>query len=250
MTDAPAPLFSGARQYEHFCRMSDFYSSKAMRASSSPKTFPVGAPMTLPKDYMFAGQRRSLAELIEQTDTSALLVIQNGQIRFESYYLTGGERVRWVSWSVAKSFISALVGIAIEQGAIRSIEDAISDYWPDMKGSAYEGVDIRHVLQMSSGARWMRITVIRSLTSINWALYCQESRHLMSWYAGYLLSRRQVPFADITRRIPKHLACCSAGLRVSLCWIICLGTYLSLWVWKTHFFGSPINQGSKWFSEG
>ena len=77
---------------------------------------------------MFAGQRRSLAELIEQTDTSALLVIQNGQIRFESYYLTGGERVRWVSWSVAKSFISALVGIAIAQGAIRSIEDAISDY--------------------------------------------------------------------------------------------------------------------------
>ena len=77
---------------------------------------------------MFAGQRRSLAELIEQTDTSALLVIQNGQIRFEPYYLTGGERVRWVSWSVAKSFISTLVGIAIAQGAIRSIEDAISDY--------------------------------------------------------------------------------------------------------------------------
>lgn len=60
----------------------------------------------------------------------------------------------WVSWSVAKSFISALVGIAIEQGAIRSIGDAISDYWPDMKGSAHEGVEIKHVLQMSSGARW------------------------------------------------------------------------------------------------
>ena len=50
--------------------------------------------------------------------------------------------------------MSALVGIAIEQGAIRSIDDPISDYWPDMKGSAYEGVAIRHVLQMSSGARW------------------------------------------------------------------------------------------------
>jgi CubicO group peptidase (beta-lactamase class C family) len=56
----------------------------------------------------------------------------------------------------------------------------------------------------------------------------------MSLYAGYLLSRRHVPLADITRRIPKHWACCSAGLRVSLCRIICLGTYLSLWVWKTH----------------
>ena len=68
--------------------------------------------------------------------------------------MTGGERVRWVSWSVAKSFISAFVGIAVEQGAIRAIGDAISDYWPHMRGSAYEGVGIRHVLQMSSGARW------------------------------------------------------------------------------------------------
>ena len=51
----------------------------------------------------------------------------------QSYSLTGGKEVRWVSWSVAKSFVSALVGIAIEQGAI-SIDDPISDYWPDMKG--------------------------------------------------------------------------------------------------------------------
>lgn len=154
MTDTPAPLFSGARQYESFCRMSDFYPSKAMKASSSPRPFPAGAPISLPKTYAFEGQLREITDLIEHTDTSALLVIHDGQMRFESYSLTGGKEVRWVSWSVAKSFVSALVGIAIEQGAIRSIDDPISDYWPDMKGSAYEGVAIRHVLQMSSGARW------------------------------------------------------------------------------------------------
>ena len=64
------------------------------------------------------------------------------------------------------SFVSALVGIAIEQGAIRSIDDPI-DYWPDMKGSAYEGVAIRHVLQMSSGDAGMRITATLNPTSIN-----------------------------------------------------------------------------------
>lgn len=154
MTDTPAPLFSGTRQYESFCRMSDFYPSKGMKASSCPRPFPAGAPISLPKNYSFEGQLREITDLIEHTHTSALLVIHDGQMRFESYSLTGGKEVRWVSWSVAKSFVSALVGIAIEQGAIRSIEDPISDYWPDMKGSAYEGVAIRHVLQMSSGARW------------------------------------------------------------------------------------------------
>jgi len=134
--------------------MSDYYPSKAMKASSAPKPFPIGAPISLPTSFPFEGLERQLGELIEQTDTSALLVIQDGRIRFESYYLTGGEEVRWVSWSVAKSFISALVGIALAQGAIRSIDDAISDYWPDMQGSAYDGVAIRHILQMSSGARW------------------------------------------------------------------------------------------------
>jgi CubicO group peptidase (beta-lactamase class C family) len=56
--------------------------------------------------------------------------------------------------SVAKSFISALVGIAVAEGHIRSIEDPISNYVPVNPGSAYDGVSIRNVLQMSSGARW------------------------------------------------------------------------------------------------
>ena len=53
-----------------------------------------------------------------------------------------------------KSFISALVGIAIDEGIIRSEDDAISNYFEALKGSAYDGVSIKHVLQMSSGARW------------------------------------------------------------------------------------------------
>lgn len=154
MADSPAPLYSGARQFDTFCRMADFYPTSAMSASSSPKPFPSGMPLSLPESYVFEEETRSIADLIERTDTSALLVIQDGELRLESYYLTGGQDVRWTSWSVAKSFISALIGIAIEQGAIGSVDDSISDYWPDLKGSAYERVAIRHVLQMSSGARW------------------------------------------------------------------------------------------------
>jgi CubicO group peptidase (beta-lactamase class C family) len=83
-----------------------------------------------------------------------MLVLKDGRIRHESYRLSGGREVQWISWSVAKSFVSALVGIAISEGAIGSLEQPISDYVGVEPGSAYDGVSIRNVLQMSSGARW------------------------------------------------------------------------------------------------
>ena len=82
------------------------------------------------------------------------MILQNGRIQFEKYWLTGGENVQWMSMSVAKSFISALVGIAIRDGHINNIEEAISDYVPELKNSPYNNVRIKDVLQMSSGASW------------------------------------------------------------------------------------------------
>jgi len=68
--------------------------------------------------------------------------------------LYASQHVNWLSMSVAKSFISALVGIALDEGLIADIEEPISKYVPVEPGSAYDGVVIRSVLQMSSGARW------------------------------------------------------------------------------------------------
>lgn len=62
--------------------------------------------------------------------------------------------MQWISWSVAKSFVSALVGIALAEGVIRSVDDAVSDYVPTLAGSGYDGVRIEDILQMSSGVRW------------------------------------------------------------------------------------------------
>src|SRR5690606_12305237 len=67
---------------------------------------------------------------------------------------SGGRDVPWMSMSVAKSFVSTLVGIALHEGHIKSMDDRIDSYSPVFKGSAYEGVRIKDVLQMSSGARW------------------------------------------------------------------------------------------------
>jgi CubicO group peptidase (beta-lactamase class C family) len=70
----------------------------------------------LPETFEFMGQTLSASELLTQTDTAALLVVKDGVIRHEQYTLTGGPHVNWLSMSVAKSFISALVGIALERG--------------------------------------------------------------------------------------------------------------------------------------
>src|SRR5690606_12874480 len=63
-------------------------------------------------------------------------------------------RTRWVSYSVAKSVVSLLVGAAIRDGHIGSVDDFVTDYLPVLRGSAWEGVRIRHALRMSSGIAW------------------------------------------------------------------------------------------------
>ena len=154
MGGPPPPLFSGQRQYEAFSRIREFTPVAGMAASSHPFAFGDGPRIDLPETYVHEGETRSLRGLFETTDTSALLVLKDGAVRFEDYWLTGGREVQWISMSVAKSFISALIGIALEEGRLNSLDDAISDYVPGLRGSGYDGVSIRHVLQMSSGVRW------------------------------------------------------------------------------------------------
>ncbi|NQZ95700.1 MAG: serine hydrolase [Myxococcales bacterium] len=147
-------LFSGAEQYETFGRIAELFPTARMRAPRRAISFPRGAPTSLPETFLYRGKQLSVPEFLEATDTSALLVLQDGRVRFEDYWLTGGRDVPWLSMSVAKSFISALVGLAVEEGRISSIEEPITTYLPALEGSAYDGVRIKDILQMSSGAAW------------------------------------------------------------------------------------------------
>ncbi len=151
---ASIALFSGAPQHEHFDRLHRLLPSSRMTASITPHRFPIGTPAGLPPSFDFGGAALDTEEFLQVTDTVALLVLRDGAVVHEEYRLTGGPDVQWISWSVAKSFVSALVGIAVRDGHIRSIEDPISDYIDTEPGSAYDGVRIKDVLQMSSGARW------------------------------------------------------------------------------------------------
>jgi CubicO group peptidase (beta-lactamase class C family) len=147
-------LFTGAPQHEHFCRMNELVATRPMAPSATPRKWVTGAPVDMPETFEFMGSTLFADKLLAQTDTAALLVVQDGVIRHERYALTGGPHVNWLSMSVAKSFISALVGIALSEGLIGDVEEPVSKYVPVEPGTAYDGTAIRSVLQMSSGARW------------------------------------------------------------------------------------------------
>ncbi len=147
-------VFSGEEQYERLNRLEEVFDSVEMSPSPEPFVFPAGAAMALPDRYFWRGESRAVDSFLRETDTVALLVLENGKIRYENYWLSGGPDVNWLSMSVAKSFVSALVGIAVAEGSIASIDDPVTDYVPELLGSSYDAVPIRDILQMSSGTRW------------------------------------------------------------------------------------------------
>ena len=147
-------LFAGEEQYQNFNRVYKLFPTTTLSPALNPIFFQLGEPIDLPANFVYEGKMLSVDEYLSRTDTAALLIIQNGKIKYENYWLTGGRDVHWFSFSMAKSFISALIGIAIDQQYIKSIEDKITDYVPQLKNSAYDNVRIKDILQMSSGASW------------------------------------------------------------------------------------------------
>jgi CubicO group peptidase (beta-lactamase class C family) len=87
----------------------------------------------------------------ERTYTNAVLVIRDGKILFEDYRNRSDAGTRFISFSMAKSITALLMGIAVEKGMIKSIDDPVTAYLPELKGGGYEGVTLRHILQMRSG---------------------------------------------------------------------------------------------------
>jgi CubicO group peptidase (beta-lactamase class C family) len=108
------------------------------------------------KNFSFAsnGKNYDLYDYVSINRVSGLLVIKNGKIAFEDYELGNSDQTRWMSMSVVKSITATLVGIAIQDGFIKSIDDPVTRYLPELKGSAYDGVSVRNLLQMASGVQW------------------------------------------------------------------------------------------------
>jgi CubicO group peptidase (beta-lactamase class C family) len=147
-------LFNGAPQVESFRDMAAIRPCRLVRRSASPLPLSRGEPVDLPTSYDFQGRRCTPETFLADTETVGLMAVKDGRVRFERYWLAQDATMTWTSFSVVKSMVSALVGIALREGLIDGIGRDLTHYLPELKGSAFDGVSIKTVLEMSSGMRW------------------------------------------------------------------------------------------------
>jgi CubicO group peptidase (beta-lactamase class C family) len=125
------------------------FPSETIRAGARVSALPAGEPIV--PSYEFDGAARSIDDYFARTNAAGLLVLKDGRIVFERYAMGNGPETNWTSRSMAKSFTSTLVGAAVHDGKIASLDDPVSKYVPELKDTRYGKVSIRHALQMTSG---------------------------------------------------------------------------------------------------
>jgi len=139
-------LFDEDRIVSNFSSMDKlFWTSPLYRGAGPVSPLPLGPEIALP-----GGAKTWLKD----RSVTAMVVLKDGQIRHQSYLQGTTAEDRRISWSMAKSFLSALLGIVLEEGAIDSLEDPVTKYVPSLIGSAYDGARILDVLHMASGVEF------------------------------------------------------------------------------------------------
>jgi CubicO group peptidase (beta-lactamase class C family) len=127
------------RAMEKLVKVNDIAAGGAVHA------LPAGKPLTLQFD---------VDAYMKSQRNAGLIIVQDGKVRLEKYALDYSKDGRWTSFSVAKSLTSTMVGAAVRDGYIKSLDDKVTVYIPDLKGSAYDDVSVKQLLTMTSGVKW------------------------------------------------------------------------------------------------
>lgn len=135
-----------------FAHFDELFPTREVAAGKKRHKLRLGRPIAAFSD---GGQKENeLAAFITAQKVAGILILQDRKIRLERYSLGFSGANRWTSQSVAKSVTSTLVGAAIKDGFIKSIDDYLPLYLPDLKGRAYDSVTIRQLLTMTTGVKW------------------------------------------------------------------------------------------------
>ena len=128
--------------------------TRTITASTDPRPL-LDAPLPLGELVYQVDQReQTIDQLLDDRRVRGFLVLQGNQILLEHYARGHGPDTRWISFSVTKSVTSMLIGAAIRDGFIDSVDDPVTRYLPRFIGTAYENVTVGQVLQMASGIKW------------------------------------------------------------------------------------------------
>lgn len=148
-------LYDEDKIADNFISMPQAFNATTLQPSSTPYSFPEAyAPFDDELAIAVDGHTESIQAFLRASRTTSLLVLHKGKIVYEYYGETGTKAQPHISFSVAKSFVSALVGIAYEQGLIADLEQPVTDYVPELIGTGYDSVPIKDILQMSSGVHF------------------------------------------------------------------------------------------------
>ncbi|RZF61578.1 serine hydrolase domain-containing protein [Sphingobacterium corticibacterium] len=139
--------------FYNFANITDhkIFPYRTIETTSSPFTFPAAQQPKPLKGIETAEGNVYFDTYLEHTKTVAFLVIQNDSIQYEKYFNKYDDESIVASFSMAKSVLSMLIGIAIKDGKIQSADDPITNYIPELKRNGFDAVTIKHLLQMTSG---------------------------------------------------------------------------------------------------
>ena len=139
--------FAGVNDYKKFPK-------RELKASVTPFMFAAKTSQAFPQSITYNRKTERLDEFLSQQSTLAFIVIRNDTILYENYFHDKDKMVIVPSFSMAKSFTSALIGCAIADGLIQSVEEPVTNYIPELKKNGFEKVKIKHVLQMTTGLKF------------------------------------------------------------------------------------------------
>lgn len=130
------------------------FPTRTIRSGRHPYALPKARRQLENVHFTYQDKQYDLFDYLALDGVTAMLVIKDGKVAYETYQRGNTEKTRWMSMSMAKSITSTLAAAAILDGSISSLDAQVVDYVPRLKGSAYDGVTVRNVLMMSSGVKW------------------------------------------------------------------------------------------------
>jgi len=146
-SDLQVLFWSDAQRAERFRAMEQWFAGHEVAPPSAARPLPKGTPLS-------PALQAEISALMKATGTAGVMVLVDGKVVHEEYGLGMGPTDRWTSFSVAKSFTATLLGAAVKDGFIKSLDDHVTQYIPGLAGSAYEGVTVRQLATMTSGVKW------------------------------------------------------------------------------------------------
>jgi CubicO group peptidase (beta-lactamase class C family) len=137
-----------------FARTGELFPVRAVERGSTARELPASKTPLKNVQFEAGGKHYDLFDYLALNRVVGLLVLKNGEVVLEDYELGIGPKTLWPSYSMAKSAASTLIGAALQDGSISSLDDPVTKYVPGLKGGAYEGVSVRNIIQMASGVKW------------------------------------------------------------------------------------------------